>query len=119
MYINDRIKEQTRRLRQASVETFTLHYNETSILLREAANTIDELYEKLSVTDALNDIAEIQKAYQRLIDEHRLSKKEICDLVIPFRDAYNLTDSQALAIARAELSVSEINDLLKDKKQED
>lgn len=46
------------------------------------------------------------------LDEKKLSKKNMCDLVIPFRDKYNLTDSQALQIARNELSIAEINDLL-------
>ena len=41
-----------------------------------------------------------------------MTKKAICDLVIPFRDKYNLTDLQALQIARNELSMSEIAELL-------
>lgn len=42
----------------------------------------------------------------------KVSKKAICNLVIPFRDKYNLTDLQALQIARNELSVAEIADIL-------
>lgn len=60
----------------------------------------------------MSDVANLQIWYQKLIGEERLSKKNMCDLVIPFRDKYGLKDSQALQIARAELSVSEINDLL-------
>ena len=60
----------------------------------------------------MSDVANLQIGYQKLIGEERLSKKNMCDLVIPFRDKYGLKDSQALQIARAELSVSEINDLL-------
>ena len=60
----------------------------------------------------MNDIVKLQSGYQNLIDEKRLSKKNMCDLVIPFRDKYGLKDSQALQIARNELSISEINDLL-------
>ena len=64
------------------------------------------------MNDLMNDVAVLQTEYQKLIDEQRLSKKAMCDLVIPFRDKYGLRDSLALQIARAELSVSEINDLL-------
>lgn len=64
------------------------------------------------MSDLMNDVAELQTAYQALIDEQRLTKKAMCDLVIPFRDKYGLQDGVALQIARAELSVAEINDLL-------
>ena len=60
------------------------------------------------MSDLMNDVAVLQTEYQK----QRLSKKAMCDLVIPFRDKYGLQDSLALQIARAELSVSEINDLL-------
>ena len=66
----------------------------------------------------MSDVANLQTEYQKLIDEERLSKKNMCDLVIPFRDKYGLKDSQALQIARAELSIAEINDLL-NKESED
>ena len=36
----------------------------------------------------INDIGDLQTNYQVLIDEKRLSKKAMCDLVIPFRDKY-------------------------------
>lgn len=60
----------------------------------------------------MSDVANLQTEYQKLIDESRLSKKAMCDLVIPFRDKYGLKDGQALQIARDELSISEINNLL-------
>lgn len=63
--------------------------------------------------NVMKDIAEVQKNYQKIFDEERVTKKAICDLVIPFRDKYKLTDLQALQIARDELSISEINELLK------
>ena len=49
----------------------------------------------------LKEIGDLQNNYQKLIDNNQLTKKAICDLVIPFRDEYNLSDSQALQIARA------------------
>ena len=48
----------------------------------------------------------------RINRSNKVSKKAICNLVIPFRDKYNLTDLQALQIARNELSVAEIADIL-------
>lgn len=60
----------------------------------------------------MREVAELQKEYQKLIDEKRLTKRAMCDLCIPFRDKYGLTDLQALRIARNEMDLSEIVDLL-------
>ena len=60
----------------------------------------------------MKEVGKLQDDYKKLIDEKRLSKKAMCDLVIPFRDKYSLTDLQALQIARNELSISEIANLL-------
>lgn len=38
----------------------------------------------------------------------KLTKKAMCDLVVPFRDEYWLTDKEALMIARSEVNVDEI-----------
>lgn len=62
--------------------------------------------------NTMREITELQAAYQRLIDEKRLTKKAMCDLCIPFRDKYRLKDSQALRIARKEMDLSEMVDLL-------
>lgn len=64
------------------------------------------------MNDLMNDVAELQKGWNELQFSGRMTKKAMCDLVIPFRDKYGLQDSLALQIARAELSVAEINDLL-------
>lgn len=64
------------------------------------------------MSDLMNDVAELQESWNELQFSGRMTKKAMCDLVIPFRDKYGLQDSLALQIARAELSVSEINDLL-------
>jgi hypothetical protein len=60
----------------------------------------------------LKDIANLQRDFEVLIIENRLTKKNLCDLVIPFRDKYGLTDRQALMIARKEYSLSYIDKLL-------
>lgn len=62
----------------------------------------------------MREVAELQVAYQRLINENRLTKKAMCDLCIPFRDKYGLKDSQALRIARKEMDLSEMVDLLEE-----
>lgn len=54
------------------------------------------------------DASELQEKYQELIDKRKLTKKAICDLCIPFRDKYNLTDLQTLRIARKEMDLSEM-----------
>lgn len=65
------------------------------------------------MNNLMKEVGELQNNYQKLRDERRMTKKAICDLVIPFRDKYNLTDLQALQIARNEISMSEIAELLK------
>lgn len=62
--------------------------------------------------DTMREVAELQKAYQKLIDERRFTKKAMCDLCIPFRDKYGLKDSQAIRIARNDMDLSEMVDLL-------
>lgn len=58
--------------------------------------------------DIIKDIARLQKNYDNLVSNKKLTKKAMCDLVIPFRDEYWLTDKEALMIARSEVSVDEI-----------
>lgn len=62
--------------------------------------------------EVLKEVGKLQSDYKKLIREKRLTKKAMCDLVIPFRDKYGLKDSDALRIARAEVSLSEIANLL-------
>lgn len=54
------------------------------------------------------EAAEMQRNYQKLIDERKLTKKAMCDLCIPFRDKYALTDLQTLRIARQEIDLYEM-----------
>ena len=54
------------------------------------------------------EIAELQKEYQKLIDEKKLTKKAMCELCIPFRDKHGLTDLQTLRIARNEMQLAEV-----------
>ena len=54
------------------------------------------------------EASELQNKYQDLIDNRKLTKKAMCDLCVPFRDKYKLTDLQTLRIARKEMDLSEM-----------
>ena len=53
-------------------------------------------------------VVALQEGYQKLVKNKQLTKKAMCDLCIPFRDNYHLTDSQVLRIARNEIPLSEL-----------
>jgi len=57
------------------------------------------------------EAAYLQKEYQKLYREKKLTKKALCELCIPFRDKYRLTDLQTLQVARNELSLIELVNL--------
>lgn len=60
---------------------------------------------------AIREVAKLQSGYQKLFDGC-FTKKKLCELCVPFRDKYKLTDRQTLMIARNELSLDEILDLV-------
>lgn len=60
----------------------------------------------------LNEIVELQKSYQKLLDSKKLTKRAMCELVVPFRDKYELSDLEALQIARNELTLYEISEFI-------
>lgn len=62
--------------------------------------------------DAMREAAIMQKEYQKLVDERKLTKRAMCNLCVPFRDKYGLTDLQALRLARKEMDLMEIVELL-------
>ena len=62
------------------------------------------------------EIGELQEEYEKLIKSKKLTKKAMCDLCIPFRDKYSLSDLQTLQIARKELGIPEIIALFEDKR---
>ena len=69
----------------------------------------------MNTDNLFKQIAEMQKQYQNLIDTKSLTKKALCDLCVPFRDKYGLTDLQTLMIARKEVGIPEIIDLFEKK----
>lgn len=58
--------------------------------------------------DFFKEASNLQDDYQELIDRKKLTKKAMCDLCMPFRDKYGLTDLQTLRIARREMELSEM-----------
>lgn len=68
--------------------------------------------------DAMREAAIMQEEYRRLVNEKSLSKRAMCDLCVPFRDKYGLTDLQTLRIARREMDLAEMVDLLQPEETE-
>lgn len=66
----------------------------------------------------IHNIAELQRQYMRLKDSKILTKQNICDLCIPFRDKYGLTDLETLRIARGEMNILEIDNLFNIEKKQ-
>jgi hypothetical protein len=59
-------------------------------------------------------LANMQKAYADMVATGKVTKKQMCDICIPVRDALNLSDLQTLQIAREEMSLNDIINLLDD-----
>ena len=64
----------------------------------------------------IEDAVELQKAWQNL-NSGPFTKKMMCDILVPLRDKFSLTDLQTLQIARNELSLEQIS-LIEIKPQE-
>ena len=62
------------------------------------------------------EIGKLQEEYENLVKSKKLTKKAMCDLCIPFRDKYGLSDLQTLQIARKELDIPEIIALFEEKR---
>ena len=60
----------------------------------------------------LQEIGELQANYKYLVNNKLLSKKALCDLVVPFRDKYLLSDRQALSIVRNDITIKEMGEIL-------
>ena len=55
----------------------------------------------------LYEIGTLQDIYQKKIKKG-ITKRELCDLIIPFRDKYHLNDSTAIQIAAGRMSLLNI-----------
>lgn len=59
------------------------------------------------------EVGKLQDAYQNMVDGVvPFTKKALCELCVPFRDKYGLTGSETLKIARRELTITEIINLM-------
>ena len=56
----------------------------------------------------LNESFELQKQYHNMYVSNRITKKSMCDLVIPFKEKYSLTDHEALNIVKGFTSTKKI-----------
>ena len=63
----------------------------------------------------LKEIGAIQETYNKLAKTKGFTKKALCELVVPFRDKYNLTDLEALRIVRNQMPIAEMADILQAK----
>ena len=59
----------------------------------------------------LIEAGKLQDGYDELLKSGSFTKKALCDLCIPFRDKYKLTDIQTLQIARRKMSITRISEL--------
>lgn len=62
------------------------------------------------------DIAIMQEKYSSLFVNGVVTKKNICEVCVPFKDKYGFSDLQTLQLARSELSIAEIIRLVKEGK---
>lgn len=56
----------------------------------------------------IETIIEIRNQYKKWGIETPMTKKALCELMIPLRDKYHLTDREVLGIARNEFSIEEM-----------
>lgn len=82
---------------------------------KERIALIHGLKSSSSQNNAIREAAVLQQEYKKLLHGRKLTKKALVDLCVPFRDKYNLTDGDTLKIAREELSLIQLVDLLENK----
>lgn len=63
--------------------------------------------------EIIREIVKLQNGYEKLVSEKKFTKKALCNLCVPFRDKYKLTDSETIRLARNEMSLKEILNLFK------
>lgn len=65
------------------------------------------------ISEVLIEVEELQKKYNNL-KKSKMTKQDICDIAIPFRDKWKLKDSDVLGIIRNEFTFSKVLELLSD-----
>lgn len=56
----------------------------------------------------MKDVALMQENYDNLRNSGNFTKQAICNMLIPFRDKYKLTDIQTLGIANKRYNLAEM-----------
>jgi len=69
----------------------------------------------MSDLTVLKEIGAIQETYNKLVKTKAFTKKALCELVVPFRDKYNLSDLEALRIVRNQMPIAEMAEILQAK----
>ena len=61
----------------------------------------------------LREIVALQKEYRKMESGKILfTKRNLCNLCVPFRDKYGLNDDQVLRLARKQMGIEEIIDVM-------
>ena len=70
---------------------------------------MEELHDKYEKRwNMMHEIIGLQEQYHKLYISNNLTKSAICELVIPFRDKFELSDVEALNIAKEFCSMERI-----------
>jgi len=66
-----------------------------------------------SVRSPMNSVPSRSRQYHNMYVSNKITKKSMCDLVIPFKEKYGLTDHEALNIVKGFTSTKKIMNILK------
>lgn len=67
---------------------------------------------KMNFEGKIRMIANMQKQYDKLVTNKKITKQAICEVCCPVKDSLHLTDLQTLQIARKEMSLYDIIKIL-------
>lgn len=92
---------------------------ETTLAGTEILTLTEQILQELPnhSMNILYEIGTLQEEYEKLKNSGHMTKQDLCNLVIPFRDKYSLTDIQALQIAQNKIPLKEIADVLSNKEK--
>ena len=66
-----------------------------------------------NLENILKDFIYIQREYKKLFNAKALTKKSMCNLLVPIRDKYCLSDREVLSVARGELDLAQTIEIAK------
>ena len=92
--------------------TTTKTFKEQGVEMWTVVDTTADISDAQAGLRLIKEIGCLQENYKKLLTGGKMTKKAMCDLVIPFRDKYRLTDIDALSIARNEKSFNEVAKIL-------